>query len=256
MPSPALTVALGLVALFLGGGVWFVPRTGPCRPLPHPEHPTWVIFKNMYPGSALTHPRAQDTLSLLSLTDGGTQTPIARCQGHPACVGGLEVTLGLCDDRPQASSRQPLLRTQAAPPRLMGTEQGQPGKRLRPGLDAPSARCPVHHQACPPSAGWEQCRPSSQGSHSALCCVALPTYSPSLGLSLPVRPWRRLPGLMGVRAARVPGLESQAEVCPRRLSVETAWEVGVPGLSRPQDAPGPYYPLAVRLTWLLKLNCK
>ena len=227
----------------------------PAAPLPRPEHPTRVICKNMHPGSALTRPRAQDTLSFLPLTDGGTQTPKARCQGHPACVGGLEVTLGLCDDRPQASSCQPPLRTQAAPPRLMGTERGQPGKRLWPGLGAPSARPPVHHQACPPSAGWERRGPSSQGSHSALCCVALPTYSPPLGLSLPVRP-QRLPGLMGVRAARVPGLESQAEVCPRRLSVETAWEVGVPGLSRPQDAPGPFYPLAVRPTWLLKLNCK
>ena len=87
-PSLALTVALGLVALFLGGGVWFAPRTGPCRPLPRPEHPTRVICKNMHPGSALTRPRAQDTLSFLPLTDGGTQTPKARCQGHPACVGG------------------------------------------------------------------------------------------------------------------------------------------------------------------------
>lgn len=83
-----------------------------------------------------------------------------------------------------------------------------------------------------------------------------PTYSPSLGLPLPVRPRRRLPGLLGARAARVPGLESQAELCPCRLCVETAWEVGVPGLSRPQDAPGPHCPLAIRLMWLLKRNRK
>lgn len=59
-----------------------------------------------------------------------------------------------------------------------------------------------------------------------------------------------------MRAARLPGLESQTEVCPHALSVETAWEVGVPGLSWPQDAPGLHCPLAVRLMWLLKLNCK
>lgn len=76
-------------------------------PLPHPEHPTRGICKIRYPGSALTHPGAQDALFLLPLTDGETQTLKARCQGHPECVGGLEVTLGLCDGRTQGPGLQP-----------------------------------------------------------------------------------------------------------------------------------------------------
>ena len=112
-------------------------------PLPHPEHPTWGICKIRYAGSALTHPGAQDTLSLLPLTDGETQTPKARPRVTQSARGAWKRPWACVTALPRIPASSPPRRGSGQhPPHLMGTEPGQPGKGLRPGLGAPSARSP------------------------------------------------------------------------------------------------------------------
>ena len=150
------------------------------------------------------------------------------------------MTLGLCDGITQDPGLQP------PTPRIWTAPPSPHGDRARPARERSAARAggPLGQKplrTVRPShllQGGSDAGPVARGPVLPSAVWLWPTYSLSLGLPLPVHPRRRLPGVPGVRAARLPGPESQNEVCPHTLSVETAWEVGVPGLSRPRMPQG------------------